>query len=365
MKTAKLKEIILKSARRNRLIARLIADLKYVYIHFLHKASEQKLLDEIVEYYDKDMGNRVGRIIKDIIFSTLYYGVKPAEYCFFGFEKASCDERRTYISDSEVLKMCDQISSVNKAKKFRDKYEAYLQFTPYYKRECILVEGDSISKIDEFTKRYNKFVIKPLDSSRGNGIYKVDMSRDNYSIDDIAMLVEKNGKYIFEEYIDQFGLLKELHPDSVNTIRYVTFLDEMDEVVDVYAILRMGRGNCNVDNINAGGVFANIDLDSGIVSTPACDLKGNRYLFHPDTGVQIIGQRIPDWEKLKELVKKIAHVVPEQKYVGWDFAYTKKGWVMVEGNHRPGCHGPQVSMKSGMRKRIECTLGTVANSMRM
>jgi glutathione synthase/RimK-type ligase-like ATP-grasp enzyme len=55
-------------------------------------------------------------------------------------------------------------------------------------------------------------------------------------------------------------------------------------------------------------------------------------LKHPDTGTQIVGFQIPDWDKLVDLAKEITPMVEGTRYIGWDFAFTSKGWIVVEGN---------------------------------
>ena len=45
---------------------------------------------------------------------------------------------------------------------------------------------------------------------------------------------------------------------------------------------------------------------------------------------------MPYWDELVAFAKEIAMVVPEQRIVGWDLALSVDGWVIIEGNTRPG-----------------------------
>lgn len=49
--------------------------------------------------------------------------------------------------------------------------------------------------------------------------------------------------------------------------------------------------------------------------------------------------------------------MPEQKQLGWDFALSKNGWVMIEGNAMPSIQG--FDLDHGMRKLLRDSFGTV------
>ena len=52
----------------------------------------------------------------------------------------------------------------------------------------------------------------------------------------------------------------------------------------------------------SGGIAVNVDVDSGIIETPAYDRMGNKFIVHPDTNEQILGFKIPMWDAAKSLV---------------------------------------------------------------
>ena len=45
--------------------------------------------------------------------------------------------------------------------------------------------------------------------------------------------------------------------------------------------------------------------------------------------------QMPQWEELKKLCKDVALQTSKIRMIGWDFAHTDKGWVVVEGNDSP------------------------------
>jgi D-alanine-D-alanine ligase-like ATP-grasp enzyme len=93
-------------------------------------------------------------------------------------------------------------------------------------------------------------------------------------------------------------------------------------------------------------------METGIIDSPATSQKQEKYFSHPDTGVKILGQSIPRWKELMQLVEELVRVVPEQKQVGWDFALTNQGWIVVEGNDRPGIQ--RLVPNRGLRTVMQC-----------
>jgi hypothetical protein len=161
--------------------------------------------------------------------------------------------------------------------------------------------------------------------------------------------------FVMEELIRQGSEMAVLHPQSVNTVR-ITTLRVGDKINIIHPFFKVGRAGNIVDNAAQGGIFGVIDIDTGVV-TSACDKHGNRYIRHPETGVQLIGFVIPKWEEALELSRELSKVVPEAIYVGWDLAYTEDGWVVVEGNSRAQFVCYQIAEQKGFRKELESMLG--------
>ncbi|MBB5144966.1 hypothetical protein HNQ35_000155 [Cerasibacillus quisquiliarum] len=138
---------------------------------------------------------------------------------------------------------------------------------------------------------------------------------------------------IIEELIVQHNELSEFNPTSVNTLRVVTLLCNDGKARVMTANLRVGNGEKYADNFHHNGIAALLDVNSGIVVTSGIDMNFNRYYVHPVTGKQIIGFKIPYWEKVIQTCKEAAHVTPSVGYVGWDVAIGKDGQIMIiEGN---------------------------------
>ena len=67
--------------------------------------------------------------------------------------------------------------------------------------------------------------------------------------------------------------------------------------ISVYPIELLVRKSKKIDNAGSGGIFASVDYENGIVQSDAIDFRGNHYNFHPDTNAQIVGFRLPEWQR--------------------------------------------------------------------
>ena len=75
---------------------------------------------------------------------------------------------------------------------------------------------------------------------------------------------------------------------------------------------------------------------------------------HPDSGAQIKGVFINNWEAIKEEVIKFQQAFPFCKAAGWDIAVTDEGPVVIEVNDFWDRTG-QAFIRRGWRKEIrEC-----------
>ena len=245
----------------------------------------------------------------------------------------SDEERKQYLSDYEQQFFFKRMNPDSNRELFDDKEKSYSLFKSYYKRELKrFTENDTEEEFVAFTERHPKFIIKPLISSQGRGIEILDFTQLDQRIPLSALLKKYHGTSSAEELIVQRKELASLHPESLNTVRMATIqYDNHAEVI--HAFLRAGRGVSVVDNAGSGGIICAVDLSTGKV-TAACDESGKFYTIHPDSGIDLIGFEIPNWKQAKEFAEELARVIPTQRYVGWDIAFTDDGFVMVEGNFR-------------------------------
>lgn len=154
-------------------------------------------------------------------------------------------------------------------------------------------------------------------------------------------------KLIIEELIKQNQVMAELHEESVNTIRIMTYKGRV-----IAAILRMGVGKSEIDNASSGGIYAAVDIKTGIVVSHALNYKGEKYIYHPTTQTIIPGFQIPMWNECLNYVKEGAKLIKGVPLVGWDIAVTDDGPTLVEVNESPDPFLAQSILGEGIAKEI-------------
>lgn len=114
-----------------------------------------------------------------------------------------------------------------------------------------------------------------------------------------------------------------------------------------------------MDNGGAGGIQAVIDYNTGIICTDGYDELGGSYQRHPASKTVFKGYSLPDWQQLQDLLATVANRVPMVKFIGWDLAHTKDGWVIVEGNENCYIIAKQMIEQKGIRKIFEDLMGNM------
>lgn len=310
----------------------------------------EQALKSGVHYQELDE-KELSEIRMDMCFCRIAYGFLPGEYKAFRLENKNLDRRKTYVSDQQRRLYRCKMNNILAANLFLDKSRTYKKYEQYYKRDVV-----SISKLSEFDKfqkfveSHEKFVLKNAIDSLGKGVRLVNINEIKSKKEFFYNCIKK-GTHVLEELIVQSKYMSAFNVTSVNTVRAITFNTKKGIVVP-YCILRMGREGSFVDNGGNDGIIACINYSSGEIITDGFDEKGNIYRKHPDTGATYIGYQLPEWENLKTMCTEVALHSNKIKMIGWDFAHTENGWVLVEGNESPHIIGQQMIL-GGMKKEME------------
>lgn len=300
----------------------------------------------------RDKSNEEKYLKQDILSEYVYFGVRPMEYAKFDFSFKSERERREYLTDYDVYYIYEYKADNNVLPD--SKFERYQMFRRFFRRDvlCIRQEDVSASAYQAFLRNKEAVVVKPLRGTKGHGVAIVKTSE----IPDFDAWKEKYAQAcLLEEVIEQGDEMKQFHPDSVNTVRFVTGVDPSGVFHPVFALVRVGQGGSVVDNVGSGGLVALINMDRGEICTDAC-CGTIRYETHPDTGMRFRGFQIPEWEKLCALAKEIHLSQKGQRLFGLDLAWSKHGWDLVEVNPAPSFDSFQELTGCGARPYLR-TLG--------
>ena len=229
---------------------------------------------------------------------------------------------------------------------------------------CALETGYEEENLVHKLKELGKLVYKVPNAGGGEGFHLLEYVEANYYVDrqsveeDVILSLLNRDDYLIEEYCYQGSFENELWEYSVNTIRIITIDFEGDIQVPA-AIQRIGcQLNRCVDNASAGGLFAEIDVDSGKLSAarsysteffrPDNGVE-QVFAFHPIKGSQIEGLLIPNWKKLREdiiaLHQKLSFTGID--FYAWDIALGDDGYKVIEAN--TSCGMKFLQTKSGVR----------------
>lgn len=275
--------------------------------------------------------------------------VKPCEYFLFGFEHKSQAECNEFLTDIVKDMYCCKYAGMEKFQVLKDKFAFYeLMKEHFFRDACKLRTPSDKEAFIAFVRKHHRFIAKPNSGSFGK-------NTNIYTITDNAEQVfdelTKDGtEWIIEELIEQVPQMGQFNPTSVNSVRIPTFATKQG--IKVFGcFMRTGRRGSVVDNAGVGGIFAKVDEETGMIVSDGCNEAGDRFKLHPDSKVQFKGFQIPRWSELYKLALDCHAKLPDHKYVGWDFALTKNGWVLMEGNWGQFlCQ--QVSAQKPMKKQF-------------
>lgn len=190
-------------------------------------------------------------------------------------------------------------------------------------------------------------IVKPINDSRGNGIFKLELKDQVILLNDAEItikklnnIIKKLDQYYFSEYIEQSDFANQLYPHTINSIRILTMIDPVtNDPFIVSAVQRIGTNNSiPTDNFHRGGLSANIELDTGLINKAASiptEGKLKWHSVHPETKNKIQGSVIPNWGDINDQIINLAQKNSNLKYVGWDIVLTDEGISVLEGNSWP------------------------------
>ncbi len=292
-------------------------------------------------------------VVDDMLISYVLYGVLPEEYFQFCFFDKLHSGRVKYFCDKERFFLFHDFYDYSKYEYVRDKWLQFTSLSSYFNRDCININNTINNEplFRDFIKKHKDFIFKPTRLSCGQGVQhiKIDAETD---VDDLyRQLSEKCG--IADERIAQDKRLEAFHPDSLNTVRLIAFRGFDNHNYYCESLFRMGVGNNIVDN-NSNAIRALVDTVTGLVYSEGSDSFGHHFITHPDTGEQIIGFRIPDWEYLIAMADSIMqNLSGYARFIGFDFALSNgEGWKIVEINPYPQLVTQQVIAREGCKEEM-------------
>ncbi|HJA00938.1 sugar-transfer associated ATP-grasp domain-containing protein [Candidatus Collinsella stercoripullorum] len=291
------------------------------------------LFDTVGRVHDKSGKNRIW-LFFDVVKCGFKFGAGYKDYDLLEFYNMDDAHRATFVTrgvNNTIVRMLNDPAYYHIVD---NKNEFYEQFDEYLHRGWLHFSNSSKEDFAAFMEGRDEIIAKPSDASCGQGVEKLARA-DFDSLDALYDHLVSSGADLIEDVVVQHPDMARLNPGSVNTIRVYTVRVDGEPHV-IYACVRMGNSDRPVDNINAGGMYSAIDLETGKISGPACDKSYHVFERHPRTGTLLPGFQIPLWDEVMGLCLEAAAKMPGMGYVGWDVAVTQDGPLFIEANNLPG-----------------------------
>lgn len=215
----------------------------------------------------------------------------------------------------------------------------------------------SFEYLKDSVKNGERLFIKPIDGRGGTGIIVLSkkdgvLIKKNCIVENIEMIgFDTLSVYEVQKGIVQHPDLSKINKDCLNTLRtIVQYRDGKTNIVG--CVLRMGRKGAEVDNSAQGGISIGINLEDGSFKSPAIAEHGGETFFeHPDSGFLFNGNKLPNWEKIKEQMITELSKMSVYNDLGWDIAITADGIVAIEFNFGYGIVHAQMCC-GGLRRKL-------------
>lgn len=290
----------------------------------------------------------------DFLWCFCCYGAAATDYFEYRFwEKTHC-LRKTYITKKHARYIQQCFNNLDGVKFVYNKLIFNKEYAEFRDTSYFEFPGTEESFIEFVIQSKRNIIAKPIYGFSGTGIYKPDVSTDEKALE-VYRKHYADGEYMMEEYFTQTGILGDINPSSVNTVRIYTLYDG-DDVHIMNTCVRFGAAGSLVDNIHGGGMCCEVDRETGIIIGEGVDLVGNRYIRHNASGLMVIGAQIPQWQRVISTVLKAALVHTEVGYVGWDIAVSEDMVTIIEANEVGNIDLPQCCCQRGLKKEYDTIL---------
>ena len=290
--------------------------------------------------------------------------VSAEEWIDYSSRLQSIPFQESFLSYREATVFWKVLNPTNYAALARDKYLTHIllekagipmpQLFAYYNANSssydkVASDYESLRNV-LYKNSVQECVVKPAsDSAHGNNVFickeikyedndccLIKSNDDRISLRSLCDSCRKT-PLLFEERVEQTERFKLLNSSSINTVRIMTSLYPGGKSIVFASWMRMGRKGSDVDNAsNGGNVDCAVDVESGKCYNASQFNSFSDVIkieCHPDSGEQIEGFLIDNWEEIKSNLCAYQSRIPYLKAIGWDVALTDNGPVIIEINN--------------------------------
>ncbi len=142
--------------------------------------------------------------------------------------------------------------------------------------------------------------------------------------------------YLVQSRLVQHADVTALVGETIGTVRIITFLEKTTAIV-IAGFWKVPVGKVVADNLWRGNAIAAVDLKTGAIGRvlESLEVGAKTLQRHPDTGAELTGMMLPDWDQVIRLCGQAAELLTGLPILGWDVALTVDGPVIIEANSVP------------------------------
>ena len=269
------------------------------------------------------------------------------------------DNYKDYISDFDFYSAKNYIQNNDILAWFENKLNTYYLLSPF--RESmprhywsvmngrffpIDVEDEKIGECSDVMKTIREqgpIAAKACYGGHGVGFLKFDYKDKTYFVnnmeckeDEIKERILSLNNYIITDYVKPNSVFEKLcGTNSFAVMRIITVFDDFDGPQITCSAIRLGCKKAGITTDHEGTIYCGIGIENGVSFKPLYRVADNKYVscpLHPDTNEPLEGFKIPNYDKLKVLVKKISAYLPMTPYLVMDIIPTEKGFAILEIN---------------------------------
>lgn len=201
------------------------------------------------------------------------------------------------------------------------------------------------NQIMNLLKEHKHLFLKPVDDMCGNGTMCIDEVNGGITVNDkpsneadlVKALQSQQGDFLVQPRLIQHPALREIYPNSINTLRIVTVnpnhSSQAEDLILMACLLRLGVNGNYVDNWAKGGLIVRVGedgmLDEYGIYKPG---YGTKTKEHPDTKIVFKNRKIPYYKESISLARQFHSKLKNIHSIGWDVAITEDGPIFIEGN---------------------------------
>ena len=203
--------------------------------------------------------------------------------------------------------------------------------------------NDTLSLQDFLAQSPGRYFVKSRDGAGGAGSFLLSV-QDGAALLDGSAVSEPDlqgrfaalpGDALIQTAVPQHHAMARLNATSINTLRVITALGRgvAGRAKLMAVAIRIGRAGAMVDNLAAGGLFCQVDAQTGRLQGPLRSKDGTTHPVHPDSGLKLDGSTIPHFAAALDQCRVMHELLgPAPATIGWDIAISPDGPVFMEGN---------------------------------